>query len=444
MTGPARSLAERVKAQAYGLGFDLVGITTLGEPATRPAFDRWVDAGMHGEMGYLAGDGAMLRRDARRPHPGASHAIVVAMNYGGRAPSGPIARYARGDDYHDVMRAQLRELHGWLEGEIGRAVNARPYVDSGPVLERDLAQRAGLGWFGKNTMLINPARGSFLFLGSLFVDVELETDAPFEADRCGSCTRCMRACPTGAITAPRVVDATRCISYLTIELKGAIPEALRAPMGGLVYGCDICNDVCPWNVRFASELTEPAYVSRAGLDVHDSRAIARELLTMSQAEFSARFKGSAMKRAKRRGLARNAAVVLGNVGTSDDVPLLEAALAHDEPMVREHAGWALARLPAPQSDSAVQPSHDTLSGRIFPGMTRPRMSIALRPLHSAPDAGLSASGTAAQRLALVETLTAEAWAVAGLGMPTYARADAPVQVRVLRPMLAVRERPPVG
>jgi epoxyqueuosine reductase len=343
-SAPVRSLAELVKAQAYGLGFDLVGITTLGEPRTRAAFDEWLARGMQGEMAYLDGNGAELRRDARRPHPGATHAIVVAMNYGGRAPGGPIARYARGDDYHDVMRARLRELHAWLESEVGRKIDARPYVDSGPVLERDLAQRAGLGWFGKNTMLINPRAGSFLFLGSLFVDVELEIDAPFEADRCGTCTRCLQACPTGAIVDERVVDANRCISYLTIELKGAIPEELRAPIGELIYGCDICQEVCPWNVSFASELREPAYSSRAGLDSGDARALAREFLTMSQKEFSARFKGSAMKRAKRRGLARNAAVVLGNVGTRDDVLLLQAALAHDEPVVREHAAWALVRL----------------------------------------------------------------------------------------------------
>jgi epoxyqueuosine reductase len=339
-----RALTERVKAQAYGLGFDLVGIAALGEPATRAAFDAWLAAGMHGEMGYLDGNGAGLRRDARLPHPGATHAIVLAMNYGGTAPSGPIARYARGDDYHEILRERVRELHAWLEQETGRRIDARPYVDSGPVLERDLAQRAGLGWFGKNTMLINPARGSFLFLASLFVDLPLETDAPFEADRCGTCTRCMQACPTGAITAPRVLDANLCISYLTIELKGAIPEALRGLMGDRVYGCDICQDVCPWNVSFARELTEPAFMSREGLDSRDARALAHEFLMMSQADFSARFKGTAMKRAKRRGLARNAAVTLGNIGTADDVPLLEAALQHDEPLVREHAAWALARL----------------------------------------------------------------------------------------------------
>jgi epoxyqueuosine reductase len=279
----------------------------------------------------MDGNGADLRRDARLPHPGATHAIVLAMNYGGAAPSGPIARYARGDDYHDVLRERTRELHAWLERETGRRIDARPYVDSGPVLERDLAQRAGLGWFGKNTMLINPRAGSFLFLASLFVDFPLAVDAPFEADRCGTCTRCMQACPTGAITAPRVLDATRCISYLTIELKGAIPEELRAPMGDRVYGCDICQDVCPWNVSFARETTEPAFASRAELDSGDARALAREFLTLSQQEFSARFKGSAMKRAKRRGLARNAAVVLGNLGTRDDVPPVRPSLSTSRP-----------------------------------------------------------------------------------------------------------------
>ena len=169
---------ERVKAQAYGLGFDLAGIAALGEPATRAAFDTWIAAGKHGEMGYLGGLGAELRRDARRPHPGATHAIVLAMNYCGSTPSGPIARYARGDDYHDVLRERLRQLHEWLEAETGRAISARQYVDSGPVLERDLAQRAGLGWFGKNTLLINPRAGSFLFLCSLFVDYPFAADAP--------------------------------------------------------------------------------------------------------------------------------------------------------------------------------------------------------------------------------------------------------------------------
>lgn len=348
----AADVARRLKAQAFGLGFDLVGITALGVPATRAHFDAWLEAGYHGTMRYLAGDGATLRRDSRRPHEGATHAIVLATQYGGREPSGPVARYARGDDYHELLRERTRALHHWLESALGRSVQARPYVDSGPILERDLAQRAGLGWFGKNTMLINPRAGSFFFLSSLFVavdhDVTLTADDPFAADRCGSCTRCLDACPTQAFTGPRVLDATRCISYLTIELRGAIPEALRSAMGGMLYGCDVCQEVCPWNVSFATELREPALASREMfLDAgsrEGTRALAREILMMDAAAYAAAFKGSAIKRAKLWMLQRNACVVLGNVGTAEDLAVLEAMRTYGDAVVREHAAWAMSRL----------------------------------------------------------------------------------------------------
>ncbi|MDQ6831446.1 MAG: tRNA epoxyqueuosine(34) reductase QueG [Gemmatimonadota bacterium] len=342
------ALANRLKAQAFGLGFDLAGITTLGPMDTAAHFDEWVAAGYAGEMHYLP-RWADKRHDSRLPVPGTVSAVVVAMNYGGTQPSGPIARYARGDDYHDVMLERLESLHEWLAAELGAEVRGKAYVDTGPILERDLARRAGLGWFGKNTNLLNPSLGSFFFLGALLVDTELPPDAPFEADRCGTCTRCLDACPTNAFVAPRVLDATRCISYLTIEAKGAVPLELRERVGELIYGCDICQDVCPWNVRFSTALAdESPFASRRALGtpdggVKDARMLARELLAMTQAEFYTAFKGSPMKRAKRRGLARNAAVALGNVGTPDDIPVLEAALAHDEPLVREHAAWALAR-----------------------------------------------------------------------------------------------------
>ncbi len=341
-----QSISERLKAQAYGLGFDLAGIATLGTPDTAAQFDAWLVAGNAGTMRYLQDGGAELRRDTRLPHPGATHALVVAMNYGGREPAGPVARYARGDDYHEVLRERLRELHQWLEAETGMAINARPYVDSGPILERDLAQRAGLGWFGKNTCLINPKAGSFVFLASLFVDYPLTPDAPFEADRCGSCTRCLDACPTHALTAPRVLDANLCISYLTIELRGAIPEVLREPIGELVYGCDICQEVCPWNVSFATTLRESALRARDMFADGDARSLARELLMMEPADYAATFRGSAIKRAKLWMLKRNACVVLGNVGTTEDLPALEARLSDDNVFVREHAVWALARLQA--------------------------------------------------------------------------------------------------
>lgn len=342
------ALSRRLIAQAYGLGFDAAGVVALGVPSTLAEFDAWRSAGMQASMAWIDGEGARLRADSRRPHPGATHAIVVAASYGGREPAGPVARYARGDDYHDVLRERVRDLHHWLERELGRPVNARPYVDSGPLLERDLAQRAGLGWFGKNTMLITPHAGSFLFLASLLVELDLEPSAPFEADRCGNCTRCLDACPTGALVAPRVLDARTCISYLTIEHRGEIPEALRDGMGGLLYGCDICNDVCPWNVKFAREAMLKEFAPRAifadTYDTEGTRALAREILMMTPADYAAAFKGSAIKRAKLWMLQRNACVVLGNVGTDEDLAVLEAMREHDHEVVREHAAWATVRL----------------------------------------------------------------------------------------------------
>jgi epoxyqueuosine reductase len=359
-------LAHRLKAEAYALGFDLAGIARLGPAESADAFERWLAQGYAGDMAWLA-RGADRRRDTRLPVPGSADrahpanrarvpalsAVVVAMSYGGAEPAGPVARYARGDDYHDVITARLEALHRWLEAHLRRPVAGRAYVDTGPLLERDLARRAGLGWFGKNTNLLHPQLGSFFFLGALLVDLELAPDAPFEADRCGTCTRCLDACPTGALPAPRTLDATRCISYLTIELRDAIPEALRARMGGLLYGCDVCQDVCPYNIKFSRALAEDSpFVAREALGGKDARTLAREILGMTQPEFSAAFKGSPMKRAKLRGLKRNAAVVLGNVGSSADLPALVAALSDDEPLARGHAAWALGRVGSP---AAVEP-----------------------------------------------------------------------------------------
>ena len=338
----ATALETRLKAQAFGLGFDLAGIATLGPADTAPEFDAWLEHGYAGEMRYLTGTGAALRRDSRRPEPGMQSAIVVALNYGGTQPSGPIARYARGDDYHHVMRDKLRLLGEWLLRETGADVRARPYVDTGPILERDLARRAGLGWFGKNTNLIHPELGSFFFIGALFTSAALQPDAPFEADRCGTCTRCLDACPTKAFAAPRVLDAARCISYLTIELKGSIPDELRGLMGEWLYGCDVCQDVCPWNVRFSRDVREPALQPKPDRLAPD----AAELLLLSAEEWRARFGASAMTRAKRRGLARNAAVALGNRRDPAARAALRTAADNDaDPVVREHAVWALAQLP---------------------------------------------------------------------------------------------------
>ncbi|MGI9076142.1 MAG: tRNA epoxyqueuosine(34) reductase QueG [Gemmatimonadaceae bacterium] len=332
-----------MKAQAFGLGFDLAGIATLGAAETASYFDEWLARGYAGEMSYLP-NGAEKRRDTRLPYAGASSAVVVALNYGGTQPTGPIARYARGNDYHDVMTAKLGQLHGWVEMQIGKPVRGRAYVDTGPILERDLARRAGLGWFGKNTNLLNPDLGSFFFIGCLLLDLDLTPDPPFAADRCGTCRRCLDACPTNAFPEPRILDSTRCISYLTIELRGAIPLEFRESMGELIYGCDICQDVCPWNVKFAQELAEAAFQPREALAAKDARTLARELLAMDDTAFRATFTNSPLKRAKRRGLARNAAVVLGNSGTPDDVTVLVRALRDPEPLVRQHAAWALSRI----------------------------------------------------------------------------------------------------
>lgn len=355
-------IAELIKAQAYGLGFDLVGITSLGSVQTAPHFDAWLNRGFAGEMHYLP-RGAVKRRDSSSPFPGVTSAIVVGLNYGGKEPSGPVARYARGDDYHDLMTGRLGELHSWLVQELGRPLRGKAYVDTGPILERDLARRAGLGWFGKNTNLVNPRIGSFFFIGALLVDLDLPSDAPFDADRCGTCTRCLDACPTDALVEARVLDATRCISYLTIEARGAIPVELREEIGGLVYGCDICQEVCPWNVRFSQELNEDGLRPRAFL-TSDPRTLAKNILEMADTSFQREFKGSPMKRAKRRGLARNAATVLGNVGTEEDLDALKSALSDPEPLVVEHAAWAIGRIRSRQSRESE--SMDDSPGTLFP------------------------------------------------------------------------------
>jgi Uncharacterized Fe-S protein len=339
------TLEAQIKARAHALGFDLVGITRLGEAESSPRFDEWIARGFAGEMEYLE-RGAEKRKDTRRPFAPATTAIVVGLDYGGRATPGPVARYARGADYHDIMVERLDELHRAIEADLGRPVSGKSYVDTGPILERDLARKAGLGWFGKNTNLINPGIGSFFFIGSLVLDLDLEPDAPFEFDRCGTCRKCIEACPTDAILDDRVIDATKCIAYLTIELKSAIPTELREPIGDKLYGCDICQEVCPWNVSFASELRDSALAPRPVAANKSARELALEILAMDDAGFREQLRGSPMKRARLRGLKRNAAVVLGNTGNANDFEPLSAAASDADPLVREHAEWALGRLGA--------------------------------------------------------------------------------------------------
>ena len=277
-------LAARIRARALEMGFDDVGIAPVGPSAHGDAYARWLAAGMHGEMGYLAREDAVAkRRDPAVLVPGARSAVVVALNYfppeDAEAPSSGdpsravFARYARGEDYHDMMKERLIALQEWIGAELA-PVSGRAYVDTGAVLEREMAQRAGLGWAGRNTMLIRPGRGSYCFLGVVLLDVELEPDAPFVADRCGRCSRCVEACPTGALLgrdadgAP-VMDARRCISYLTIEQRGPIPRELRPRVGNRVYGCDICQEVCPYPRKFSTVTDETAFWPREG--VHGAR-----------------------------------------------------------------------------------------------------------------------------------------------------------------------------
>jgi epoxyqueuosine reductase len=352
IAGAAAGFEHRLKAQARAAGFDLVGITSLGEPATVARFDEWLASGYAGEMTYLE-RGAELRRDARRPVAGMVSALVVALNYGGTQPDGPIARYARFTDYHRVMWDKLEALLAWARNEWPE-LNGRAFVDSGPVLERDLAQRAGLGWFGKNTLLINPQLGSFFFLGALFLDVALHADDPFTSDHCGSCTRCLDACPTQAFVAPRELDARRCISYLTIELRGAHTSEQAAMVGERLFGCDICQEVCPWNHKYSAEATESAFSPLERLAAPDARELAHAFLAVTPAEFTAELKHTPLSRAKLSGLKRNACAVLGNAGTADDVPALAAALADDEPLVRLAAVEALGRLSSAGALAAIR------------------------------------------------------------------------------------------
>jgi len=312
----------------------------------------WVQAGRHGEMAYLASQRSLERRaDPRRILPECQSILVMAAPYdrppAAAAPSGhgQTAAYAWGSDYHDVFAERLPELVAFIERQVGATVPNRWYTDTGPLLERELAQRAGLGWVGKNTCLINPEHGSYFLLAELLLGVELELDAPFTADRCGACTRCLDACPTECILPDRTLDARRCISYLTIELKGEIPVDLRKQMGAWIFGCDACQQVCPWNQRFAAEHGDPAFAARAGFPAPDLV----DVLALTPEGFNQRFKGSPVKRAKRGGYLRNAAIALGNISAGSEAPqaiqALEKALLDDpEPLVRQHAAWALGQV----------------------------------------------------------------------------------------------------
>lgn len=293
-------------------------------------------------MDYLATERSRLRRaDPREIMPECKSILVLATPYSPSSPpqregGGEIASYAWGEDYHDILPTRMRELVQFIEEQVGCPIKNRWYTDTGPILERDLAQRAGIGWIGKNTCLINPKHGSYFLLSEILLDLKLEPDSPLVTDHCGTCTRCIEACPTDCILPDRTLDATRCISYLTIELKDDIPVDLRDKIGNWVFGCDICQTVCPWN-RFASE------GDSAFGDYSPGKHLIEELSVSTQ-EFNQRFKGTPIERAKRRGYIRNIAVALGNTGDVYALPVLQNALHDEEPLVREHAQWAIERI----------------------------------------------------------------------------------------------------
>ena len=340
-------LAATIKTWGRELGFQQVGITDVDLAEDERHLQRWLDAGYHGEMGFMAKHGTKRTRPAELV-PDTLRVISVRLDYLpaetesakvlGQPQTAYVSRYAVGRDYHKLMRKRLATLAGWVEERIG-PFGYRAFVDSAPVMERALARKAGLGWIGKNAMLLNPRAGSLFFLGELYVDLPLPVDAPFEEEHCGSCSACRTACPTGAIVDDKVVDARACISYLTIELFGSIPEHYREAMGNRVFGCDDCQLVCPFT-RFTRTTTEADFAPRHDLD----RASLVSLFAWSEEEFLDKTAGSPIRRIGYARWLRNLAVGLGNAPWSESVEAaLHARLAYPSDLVREHVRWALAR-----------------------------------------------------------------------------------------------------
>jgi len=357
---PSRQqISEVIERAAAEAGLELAGIAPIREdkPPEIAAFVEWIQAGHAGEMKYMEqrdASGELRRASPKSVFPWARSVVVCALNYNTAKPystqvhdprRGWVSRYAWGSrDYHDALLPRLQQVENALKDLAAKhtiAIETRTYVDTGPVLERVYAKYAGVGWIGKNTCIIHPKLGSWLFLGVILTSLEVDSVAPLP-DRCGSCTRCIDACPTQAIVAPGTLDARRCIAYLTIEKRGDIPEEMRPLMGHHVFGCDICQDVCPWNNKAgnAPVSTAPEFQARENLFHPDLRWLAR----MDDGAYREQFRGSPMRRAKRAGLRRNAAVAMGNSGNREFGPDLKALATDDDPVVAEHARWALSKL----------------------------------------------------------------------------------------------------
>lgn len=374
--------SDLVRGLALAAGFSVVGIARAESLEGNPdgeRFREWLVAGRHGEMEYLARE-PERRLDPGRVVTGARSILCVGLDYGSgdavpppEPGRGRIARYARGRDYHKVFTTRLKKLEAAIVAEFP-GVASRRYVDTGPVLEKLWAERAGVGWRGKHTNLVSCEFGSWLLLGELILDLDL-SPGTVHPDRCGTCSRCITACPTGAITGPHQLDATLCISYLTIEHRGPIPESLRGLMGDHVFGCDDCLDVCPWN-RFARVSAEADFRPRA----ETLAPLLAELVALDDEAFLARFAGTPVMRAGRRGLARNACVALGNVGGAGAVAALSAALGDGSALVREHAAWALGKLGGGGAREALEAG---LAGETFPEV-RGAIERALETLAASP------------------------------------------------------------
>lgn len=350
-----KQLTKALKKEAKRLGFSLVGVTTPDPPDHLDFYQGWLLEGHHADMAWMATDRALERRaDPKKILPECQSILALGMPYPypeGRKGDGKISSYAWHENYHQVLTEKMRHLVIFIEEQVEKEIPNRWYTDTGPILERELAKRAGLGWFGKNTTLINPDQGSFFFLAEIFLGIALEPDSPFNSEHCGTCTRCIEACPTGSLKEPYTLDANLCISYLTIELDDFVPRELRPQMEGWIFGCDICQAVCPWNEKFAADNWILEEFRRRP---ETSEIKLEEEIQLSEEDFREKFRDSAVKRTKRRGYLRNVAIALGNKGDKDAVPVLCDALEDKEPLVRGHAAWALGRIGGEEAALSLQ------------------------------------------------------------------------------------------